>query len=329
MAALNWGIIGPGSIAHDFAPDLELVQPAQKIVAVQGVHSASVDAFVKEFSAEAGYTDLEQFIRHQGLDIVYIATPHPQHYKEALVCLQNNIPVLCEKPLTLNAMQTAQLINVSQQQHCFLMEAIWIRFLPGIRKMISLVKAGAIGKIVAVKASMGFKAPRENNSRYFDPSLGGGSLLDLGIYPVFLAHLLLGKPSAVKALARLSERGIDESCSILLDYGGNAQAMLDSTLLSQYNRPAEITGEKGSIRILHPWFEKSPGIELELHNQDMKVHQTSWKGHGLQFEIEEVIQCLVKGKIESDLFSHAFSAALSETLDEIRKQIHVVYKDYE
>ena len=329
MASYNWGIIGPGKIAHDFANDLKLVRPAQHVTAVLGKDLQEAKNFVKEFEASKPYTDLDAFIRHEGLNIVYIATPHPQHYKEALICLQHKIPVLCEKPLTLNAEQANALVQASNDNNCFLMEAMWIRFLPGIQKMMALINEGAIGKVLSVKASMGFKAPKEENSRYFNPALGGGSLLDLGIYTIFLAHLLLGKPSAIKALATLSDKGIDEAAAILLDYNGEAQAILDSSLLSQSDRPAEIAGEHGIIRIQHPWFEKSTGIELELYNGEKQVFPTSWDGHGLQFEIEEVMQCLDNKRIESILYPHAFSSEISQTLDEIRNQIHVVYKDFE
>ena len=329
VASYNWGIIGPGKIAHDFTNDLKLVQPAQHVTAVLGKELEEATDLAKEFEASTPYTDLDAFIRHEGLHIAYIATPHPQHYKEALACLQHKIPVLCEKPLTLNAAQANDLVQASKDNNCFLMEAMWIRFLPGIQKMMMLINEGTIGKVLSVKASMGFKAPKDGNSRYFNPAMGGGSLLDLGIYPLFLAHLLLGKPSTIKAAGRLSDKGVDEAAAILLDYNGKAQALLDASLLSQSDRPAEIAGEKGIIRIQHPWFEKSTGIELELYNGMKQVFPTSWDGHGLQFEIEEVVQCLDNKKIESILYPHAFTSEVSQAMDEIRNQIHVVYKDFE
>ena len=329
MESLNWGIIGPGNIAHDFARDLELVRPAQKITAVLGRTKESAEIFSRQFQAGHSFTDLEKFIKHPGIDIAYIATPHPQHYEQAMACLQNNIPVLCEKPMTLNAEQSGLLVEASEKNKCFLMEAMWIRFLPSIEKVLSIIKDGSIGKVISVKASMGYKAPKDGNSRYFNPALGGGSLLDLGIYPVFLAHLLMGKPDGIKAIGSLTKKGIDESCAVLLDYTDGGHAILDSALVSQSDRPAEIAGEKGIIRILNPWFEKSIGIELELYDKGKTIYPCEWEGHGLQFEMNEVLLCLRNKKTESELFSHAFSRQISETMDEIRDQIHVVYKAYE
>ena len=329
MESLNWGIIGPGNIAHDFARDLELIRPAQKITAVLGDHPENAAAFCKAFNVKDSFTGLGKFIKNATVDIVYIATPHPLHYEEALACLEHKIHVLCEKPMTINPKQCEKLIKASEKNGCFLMEAMWIRFLPGIQKVLSLIKDGSIGKLVSVKASIGYKAPKDDNNRYFNPELGGGSLLDLGIYPVFLAHLLLGTPDVIKAAGRLTEKGVDETCAVLLEYQKGQHALLDSSIVTQTDQPAIITGEKGVIKILNPWFEKTIGVELQLYGQEKKIFPCEWEGHGLQFEIEEVLRCIRNNHIESDLFPHAFSLQLNETLEEIRDQINVTYNMYE
>ena len=329
MQSFNWGIIGPGNIAHDFARDLELVKPIQHIKAVLAHTAESAEAFCREFNVPDSFTALDAFVNKSGIDIAYIATPHPRHYEQSLACLERGIHVLCEKPMTINAEQADKLINVSEKNKCFLMEGMWIRFLPSIEKLLQLVNDGAIGKIVSVKASMGYKAPKDNNNRYYNPALGGGSLLDLGIYPVFLAHLLLGKPKVIKAIGTLTDKGIDQSCAILLDYANGSHAILESSLVSQSDIPAEIAGEKGLIRILNPWFEKSIGIELQPYDKDKIVYPCEWEGHGLQFETLEVLRCLQNKQVESKLFSHAFSRELSETMDEIRSQVNISYQAYE
>jgi predicted dehydrogenase len=329
MQSLNWGIIGPGNIAHDFAPDLELVRPAQKIKAVLGHTEESAHTFSREFNVPGVFTDLDTFVNEAGIDIAYIATPHPKHYEQALACLQKKIHILCEKPMTINAEQAAKLIAMSEKNKCFLMEAMWIRFLPSIEKVLDFIKAGAIGKIVSIKASMGFKAPKDDNSRYFNPALGGGSLLDLGIYPVFLAQLLLGQAKEIKAIGTLTDKGIDQSCAILLNYKNGSHAILESSLVSQSDIPAEIAGEKGILRILNPWFEKSLGVELQPYDKEKIFYPCEWEGHGLQFEITEVLRCLQNNQVESELFSHAFSRQLSETMDEIRSQVKISYRAYE
>lgn len=329
MTISNWAVIGPGNIARDFAKDLEWVKPSQRITAVVGHRQDSIDDFAKEFNVDNRYLEFSRFLEETSANAVYIATPHPQHFEQAHQCIQKGLAVLCEKPMTINAAQSKQLIEASAQYDSFLMEGMWIRFLPSIRQVISFVSEGLIGDIITIKASMGYKAPKEPDSRYFDPALGGGSLLDLGIYPVFLACLLLGRPTSIKARGILSDKGIDESCSIQMQYGNGQQALLESTLLAQPDTPAEIIGEKGTIRILHPWFEKAAGIEVQLQGQGKIIYPCRWEGHGLQFETQEVVDCVAHDKIESDVMSHTFSLEVMEILDEIRQQVNVTYDMYE
>lgn len=329
MKETNWGIIGPGNIARDFAKDLRLIPVLQQITAVLSHTEESARQFANEFNVAGVYTDFNQFLNDKSIDAVYIATPHPHHFEQALACLENNIPVLCEKPMTINADQSRKLIAAAEKQKTFLMEGMWIRFLPSIRQVLSLIRQGRIGKIVSVRASMGYKAPYDPASRYFDPALGGGSLLDLGIYPIFLAYLLLGKPDTIKAVATLSNEGVDEACSVLFHYKTGEQATLESSLLAQTDTPAEITGEKGIIKILDPWYEKSKGIELHDYNEGKTVYPCNWEGHGLQFEAIEVLNCIQQNKIESETMSHMFSLGIIQIMDEIRSQINVTYDMHE
>ncbi len=329
MKETNWGIIGPGSIAHDFARDLRLIPVLQQITAVMSHKEESAREFANEFNVPGIYTNFKEFLKDKSIDVVYIATPHPHHFEQALACLENNIPVLCEKPMTINADQCNKLIATARQTKTFLMEGMWIRFLPSLQQVLSIIKEGRIGKIVSIKASMCYKAPPDPRSRYFDPALGGGSLLDLGIYPVFLAYLLLGKPDTIKSVGTISGEGIDEACSVLFHYKTGEQAMLESSLLAQTNMPAEITGEKGVIKILDPWYEKSGGIELQEYNKEKIIYPCQWEGHGLQFETIEVLTCVQQNKIESEIMSHAFSLGMIQIMDEIRSQINVTYDMYE
>jgi predicted dehydrogenase len=326
---MNWGIIGPGHIAHDFTRDLALIRSPQRVTAILGRGKESIDRFVSEFGVQQTFTDLADFIENGNIDAVYIATPHPEHCEEALACLQHRIPVLCEKPMTINEAQCRQLIRASRDNNTFLMEGMWIRFLPSIQLVLKMIREKKIGNIVSLKAQMSYKAPHQPHSRYFDPALGGGSLLDLGIYPVFLAMLLLGRPQDVKAVAKLSPEEIDEACSMLFHYNNGTYAVLESSIISDTNAPAEIHGDKGIIRILNPWFEKSGGIELEIFGDGKIVYPCNWEGHGLQFETEEIIACLDDNKIESPAMPHDFSLDMITVLDEIRDQVHVTYAKYE
>jgi len=329
MKLTKWGIIGPGNIAHSFVKDLSFVSPSQQVTAVLGHNEENAQAFADEYGIAAHFTDLDEFIQHRNFDAVYIATPHPHHFEQALACLENKIPVLCEKPMTINAEQCQQLITAARENNTFLMEGMWIRFLPSIQLVLGMIQQGMIGKVTSIRASMAFKAPHDSSSRFFDPELGGGSLLDLGIYPVFLSLLLLGNPCSIKAIGKLSEEGVDEACSMLLHYKDGSHATLESSLVSTLEIPAEIIGEKGIIKILNPWFEKASGVELQIGEEGKIIYPCHWEGHGLYFETEEVIKCVENNKISSELLPHSFSLDMIKILDEIRNQVHVVYDVYE
>lgn len=329
MKSTNWGIIGPGNIARDFTEDLGWVDSSQQVKAILGHKSESTEKFAADYNIAEVYTDTDEFLKKAKIDIAYIASPHTFHYEHTLACLERGIPVLCEKPMTINADQSRQLIEVARQNNVFLMEGMWIRFLPSIQQVLGMIEEGWIGNIVSIKASMGYKAPEDPHNRYYDPELGGGSLLDLGIYPVFLALLLLGKPQTVKAIGTLTGEGVDKTCSVLFHYRNGAHAVLESSIISQTDLPAVIVGEKGTIKILDPWFEKASGIELNLYGEGKIVYPCSWSGHGLQFEAAEALRCLRAGHIESKMMSHNFSLTMIDLMDEIRNQIQVVYEMYE
>lgn len=329
MKATRWGIIGPGKIAEVFANDLEHVNSRQQVQAILGHTQETTESFAKEFNVPQVFYDIDDFLNEAEIDIVYVATPHTLHHEQVLACLQRRLPVLCEKPLTINREQCDELIKTARQNNVFLMEGMWIRFLPSIKLVMDLLEQGIIGKIVSVKAAMCYKAPYDPDSRYFDPELGGGSLLDLGIYPVFLSLLVLGKPDTIKAIGTISDSGVDEDCNVLFHYKSGRRAILESSLVSDADMPAEIIGEKGTIRILNPWFEKPTGIEVHLYDEGRTVYPCKWAGHGLQFEIQEVLDCLSNKKISSDLLSHEVSRQLVTIMDEIRSQVKVTYEMYE
>jgi predicted dehydrogenase len=329
MTSYNWGIIGPGSIARDFANDMKLVSSPQKITAVLSDHMDSANEFADEYGVDVRTTEMDEFVRKGNVQIAYIATPHPFHYEAIKACLENHIAVLSEKPIVINYDQYEELRNLSVKNNTFLMEGMWIRFLPSFRKLMEQIDQKKIGDIISIKASMYYKAPEDENNRYYDPDKGGGSLLDLGVYCVFLSTLLLGKPRKIKAVGRLSEQGIDEACAMLLSYSHGRYAMLESSLLIKNNIAAEIFGTEGVIRILNPWFEKAPGIEVELFNGKKENFSLGWEGHGFQYEIEEVINCLDSQKIDSDLLPGNLSGEVLKIMDEIRNQLNVTYDKFE
>lgn len=329
MKSYNWGIIGPGNIAHDFVGDLRLVNTPQRITAVLSDRQTSAVDFANEFDIPQWFTDLDDFIDHGNVDIAYVATPHPLHYEAIRACLEKRIAVLCEKPIVINSEQHEILLKLSREKNTFLMEGMWLRFLPSFQKLMELLDQKKIGEIISVKAAMYFKAPCDENSRYYDPSKGGGSLLDLGVYCIFLSSLLMGMPRSVKAVGRLSDKNIDEACGILLSFPGDRYAMLESSLLIKQNGPAEIYGTKGILRLSDPWFEKAPAIEIWPDDGQRQEIPLSWEGNGFQFEIEEVIDCVSKQKIESPLMPGILSNNVLKIMDEIRTQLGVSYDQYE
>ncbi|WP_276484378.1 Gfo/Idh/MocA family protein [Paraflavitalea pollutisoli] len=322
----TWGVIGPGNIASTFADDLAHIHPVRHRIGAVLSHSLEKAAdFADKEDAPRYFDNLELFVQDAKVDAVYIATPHPLHYEATLQCLQNRLPVLCEKPMGMNQRQVQEMIDAAARHQTFLLEGMWVRFLPSIRKVLELVDEGAIGKVLSVRADLSFKAPEEPDSRYFDPEKGGGSLLDLGIYPVFLAHLLLGKPTGIRAYAQLTSQQIDEACVAILEYSNEAYATIESSLVIQTANTASIYGEKGRILIDTQWNEKPSRIVLTHYEGDEQVFPCAWKGHGLQFEAEEVCRCVRANQLYSEHFCHSFSLDLVSTLDAIRHQTGIIY----
>lgn len=322
----TWGVIGPGNIASTFADDLTHIHGVRHRIGAVLSHSLEKAAdFADKEEAPRYFDQLESFVQEAKVDAVYIATPHPLHHEATLQCLRHRLPVLCEKPMAMNHRQVWEMVDTAERHHTFLLEGMWIRFLPSIRKVMELIDDDAIGKVLSIRADMSFKAPEEPGSRYFDPEKGGGSLLDLGIYPVFLALLLLGKPTAIKAHARLSDKRIDEACVAILEYGNDAYATIESSLVIQTARTASIYGSKGRILIDTPWNEKPSRIVLTPYEGQEQVFPCTWKGHGLQFEAEEVYRCVRANKLYSEHFCHSFSLDLIATLDAIRRLTNIEY----
>ena len=330
MEQFKWGIIGPGTIAHAFADDLPLARSARHVAhAIMAKEENDAVEFSKKFNIPFYFTQLEEFIKNSDIHAVYIATPHVFHYQEAAYCLKNKIPVLCEKPITINSSQLSHLIRLSSENNTFLLEGMWIRFLPSIQKVLSLYASGVIGNIISIKADMSYKAQYDPRSRFFNQELGGGSLLDLGIYPVFLSTLLLGKPKEIKAGGIVTDSRVDGNCTALFTYSSGQTAYIESSFITKTEGIATIYGDKGLIRIRNPWYEKPEGIDVEFYEGTKVFHKCEWEGKGLFFEVDEMYSCISKGLTESVYYCHHFSLDVMQTLDELRKQLNVVYPAYE
>lgn len=323
MKQINWGIVGPGHIAGKFAGDLALV-PDARLHAVASRSLERAKNFTEKFGGSHAFGSYAEMTDCPDLDAVYIASPHSGHFEHALLFLEKGIPVLCEKPLAINSRQVKKMVETARRNKVFLMEAIWTRFLPSFLKTIELIENQSIGKIKTVRADFGFSRPFDAAHRLFNISLGGGSLLDVGIYPVFFALQVLGRPEHIKALADFSPTGSDNSCGMIFHFPEGRMAMLDSSVTAQTRTDAFIYGEKGYLH-LHPRFHESDRVTLQIHGEAPQHFDTPKTGVGYFHEIVEVGECLRSKKTESEKLPLDFSLKLMETLDRVRAEIGLIY----
>ncbi len=256
MAEKKWGIIGPGRIAEKFAQDLNLVEDGI-LHAIASRNHERATAFAGKYQVANVFSSYEEMVHSGELDIVYIATPHTFHHAHTLLCLENQVPVLCEKPAAINSQQLQEMIGMAEKKQIFFMEALWTRFIPAMLKVLEIVADGSMGQVENVEASFCFRADAGPDHRLYNMDLGGGSLLDIGIYPVFLAYLLLGMPERIEATGQLAATGADETCSINLFYSGHKQAALHSSILYHADMTAQITMSKGYILMQPRWHESA------------------------------------------------------------------------
>jgi len=319
---VRWGIIGLGKIANKFASALANVD-GSTLYAVASKTESSAEQFAQKHNASVFYDDYLKLVEDPNVDVVYIATPHAFHKEHTLLCLSKGKPVLCEKPLAHKLENVKQMLQASKKSNTFLMEAMWTRFLPPINKTLELIHGGHIGQLTSIEADFGFNSPFNENGRLYDMSLGGGSLMDVGVYPLFLALTILGRPKDIHASAVLSSTGADISCDIELVYN-TAKAFLKSSIVEDTKKEAISIETEEQIRIHSPWYHPT-SILLEKKDGSKQEFDFGYKGNGFEMQIKEVQDCLASGKIESTKMSHQFSLMQSEVLDVICSQCKIVY----
>lgn len=320
----SWGIIGPGKIARKLAEALSLTTHS-RLGAVASRDGRKAKQFAEAFGCTKVYDNYEALAKDPGIDVVYIATPHAFHCEHSLLFLQHKKAVLCEKPLALDAAQVGRMIQASRDYNSFLMEALWTRFLPWLQAVMEIIREGKIGEVKYIRADFGFKADYNPSGRLFDTKLGGGSLLDIGIYPLFLCQQILGNPRHITASGNIDAGGADISCHAVLQYADGAAGIITSTLDCETHQTAEIAGTEGMIRIPSRWHRVN---EFEWRSTGAEWQKISLSPftNGFEFQVAEVARCLDGGLTESPLLPQAFSLQLSETMDAIRKQIGVIYQ---
>ncbi len=325
MVSIRWGIIAPGRIAHKFASDFSLIHN-HSITSVASTNIERARAFADKYKLSSFYGDYREMLTKEKLDVVYIASPHSFHFEQAKMCLDLGISVLCEKPVTIHSGQLKQLLALAVEKGLFFMEALWTVFLPTYTQIFEKINNGDIGSIIGVKADFGFHMPFDQESRLFNPSLGGGSLLDIGIYPLLLATLCLGYPNEIKALATLTELQVDDEMMAILKYNKRGLAQIQSTIRANTRTEAFIFGDNGSFWVPGRWIDSQIFYVLKSDGQEELVH-SPWEGFGYQFQISAVEKCLVQGLSECPLVPHSLSIQLMNQMDEIRKQTGIVYPE--
>ena len=351
MTTINWGILGTGSIAQQFATGLSFL-PDAKLLAIGSRNSATATAFSQQFKVPRCYASYEKLVQDKDIDIVYIATPNTMHKDNCILCLEAGKAVLCEKPFTLNALEAEEVIKLARNKQLFCMEAMWTRFIPLIAKVRDMLGEGVIGEVKMLTADFGQQIEFEANKRHFNPNLGGGALLDLGVYPISLAFYLLGPPATIVSQAILNE--VDEQSSIIFSYANGQFATLSSSFST--NSPGEviIMGTQGQLRIHAPIYRpsqisiskfatpssSSTGLKQALKNIELvrksynfftrlvaksKKIVIPYQGNGYNYEAAEAMHCLKNAAKESQIMPLDETKAIMETMDTIRSQWHFQY----
>ena len=323
----KFGILGTGWIARKMANAFKHVDGAT-LYAVASRNQQSANSFAKEFKIEKAYGSYEAMLADPEVDVVYVATPHNLHHQNTLLCLDYGKHVLCEKPFAVNGREAREMIDKARAKKLFLMEAMWSRFLPHIIKAKEIVESGQLGKIKLLTADFCSKFDFNPNNRWFNLDLVGGSLLDIGIYPVFLALYIMGKPQRLSALAGIGQTGVDYNCSMTFGYPDESIAVLHSSTIVSSGVNAAIYGENGSIVFDNWWF--CPANFKVIDNKGKtKKYKIKSVGNGYNYEVDEVIRCLNNGQTQSENMSWQASLDLIDILDEIRKQGKIVYPNHD
>lgn len=315
MSKIRWGILSTGSIARTLATALKTLDEAE-IVAVGSRNLASAEEFGQKFDIPRRYGSYEELANDPEIDVIYVATPHPAHKDNTLLCLKAGKAVLCEKPFTINAGEAAEMIDYAREHKLFLMEAMWTRYLPLMVRLREMLAAKVVGDVRIVQADFSFSAPFNPHSRLFDLELGGGALLDAGIYPVSMASMILGKPSKVTSLTHLGETGADEQTGMVFSYEEGKLAVLITSTRTAGPQDLIIRGTEGYIKI-SGWLRASK-MTIVRPGQEDEVIELPVEGNGYTYEALEVMRCLKEGLTESPVMPLDETLELMRTLDAVR-----------
>jgi len=321
--AIHWGILGTGAIAKKFATALQSL-PEARLVAVGSRTKVKADEFGAEYKVPHRHGSYESLVNDAEADAVYVATPHSCHKENALAALTAGKPVLVEKPFTINAIEAESVIKLARTKKLLLMEAMWTRYLPLYAKLRQMLAEGVIGEVRMLTSDFGFKARPDSNRRLFEPALGGGALLDVGVYSVSLASMILGSPSQVTGAAQLGPTGVDEQSAMVLTHRDGQLAVLWCAITVDTPQEASLMGTNGRIRI-HAPFWKATTMTLTRQGRKEEELGLPFTGNGYQCEAAEFMSCLRADKLESAVMPLAETVAIMKTLDTLRAQWGLKY----
>ncbi|NQV42544.1 MAG: Gfo/Idh/MocA family oxidoreductase [Candidatus Marinimicrobia bacterium] len=323
MEKYNWGIIGTGTISNLFAEGLTTLDHAC-IYAVGSRNQATAASFAEKWQISQVYDSYEILFADPEVDVVYIGTPHNFHFQNVRDALNAGKHVLCEKPFTLNGVEARELVALARQKNLFLMDAMWNRFQPWFQVVSDLLKEERLGELLHFKADLSFRFDVGAEHRIYNRNLGGGSLLDLGVYPIALASAFMGKPTEIKSMAHLYHTGVDDQVSMLFGYTSGATAELgcSSRYLSKNN--ATIHGSRGFIEI-HGMIIRPEKITIHEQGQEIVEIEMPYTSNAYQYEAQAVMEMLEQGNTEHPLMPLDETIEIMDTMDEIRASIRVAY----
>ncbi len=320
---VRWGLIGPGSIANSFATGLRAV-PGASLNAVASRDRDRAAAFAARYGAATAYGNVEDLAADPAVDAIYIATPHPHHAAVARICLAAGKAVLCEKPITMNAGELVELIELAKARRVFLMEAMWTRFLPIMGRVRAWLAEGAIGEPRLVQADFGCRNGWDPAGRWLNPALGGGALLDVGIYVLAFGYQVFGaQPERIAGFAHLGATGVDEQAAMMLRWSGGRLASLTCAVRTNTPHVARINGTDGSIVIPDFWHATSATLTTSAGRSEAVT--LPFAANGYEYEAIEVGRCLAAGLVESPVMGWDESLSIQRSMDELRRQWGLVY----
>jgi predicted dehydrogenase len=322
-AEIRWGIVGPGRIAENLVKDFAVVDGTR----VTAVASRSLDraqAFAGRHGIERAYGSYAEILADPEVDVLYIATPHPQHHAIALAAIRAGKALLVEKAFTATTAGAQEVVDLARESGVFVMEAMWTRFQPAIVALRDLVADGAIGEVRSVQADLGVSRAYDPADRLFDLALGGGALLDLGVYPISFASMVLGDPESVLATSQFGDTGVEGQTAVVLQYGTGRQAVTTSTMQAWLVNRATIAGTDARIDIDGTWYRPT-SFTLTERGGAVERHEFPEPGNGLRYQVEEVARCVAAGQLESGVMPLDESCRIMGTMDEVRTRIGLRY----